>query len=272
MAAQVEIKNESPVPVTLGSENITITGSVNVGSTVEITNDTGNPIPILGSENDGATAIGKGVVVAGVTSGGIVQFLETNASGHLNIADGGGSITIDATSLPLPTDAATQTTLNLLNTKFINQAVHADSSTIAATTCVRAIPMNFNGTNLDRNYNNIEATLLASSARTTTQTSADIVNYNGSALIVVLDMTNVGTGSVTVSIEGKDSASGKYYNILSGSAITTNSTNRYRVGRDLLAVANSVAQDYLPRIFRIVVTANNANSATYSVGYVLTSN
>lgn len=36
----------TPVPVTLGSENITITGSVNVGSTVEITNDTGNAIPI----------------------------------------------------------------------------------------------------------------------------------------------------------------------------------------------------------------------------------
>lgn len=36
------------IPVTLGSENITITGSVNVGSTVEITNDTGNPIPVSG--------------------------------------------------------------------------------------------------------------------------------------------------------------------------------------------------------------------------------
>ena len=39
---------------------------------------------------------------------------------------------------------------------------------------------------------------------------------------------------------------------------------------DLAAfVANSIAQDYLPRIIQIVVTANNANSATYSVGYNL---
>jgi hypothetical protein len=134
-------------------------------------------------------------------------------------------------------------------------------------------PSLYNGATVntwDRVRGNEEITLLASAARTTTQTSADIVNYNGnSALIVVLDMTTVGTASVTVSIDGKDTVSGKYYNILTGAAIITNSTNRYKVGPNIAAVANSIAQDYLPRIFRIVVTANNANSGTYSVGYCL---
>lgn len=114
-----------------------------------------------------------------------------------------------------------------------------------------------------------EATLLASAARTTTQTGADITNPGGRTLIVVLDMTTVGTGSVTLTIEGKDSASGKYYTLLAGAAVITNSTNRYRVGPTLAVAANSVAQDYLPRVFRINVTANNANSAVYSVGYVI---
>lgn len=131
-------------------------------------------------------------------------------------------------------------------------------------------PRAFNGTSWDRKRNNEEATLLASAARTTTQTSADIVNYDGlGALAVVLDVTSAGTGSITISIDGKDSTSGKYYNLLTGAAVTTNSTNRYRVGPTLAAVANSIAQDYLPRVFRIVVTANNANSMTYSVGYCL---
>lgn len=135
---------------------------------------------------------------------------------------------------------------------------------------VRAQGVRYNGSTWDRMRGNEEATLLASAARTTTQTSADITNYNGmTALIVVLDMTNVGTGDVTVTIEGKDSASGKYYTLLAGTNITSNSTNRYRVGPNLAAATNSVAQDYLPRVFRIVVTANNANSATYSVGYNL---
>ena len=46
---------------------------------------------------DGATAPANSFVVAGVTAGGIQQTIEVNASGHVNIADGGGSITVDGT-------------------------------------------------------------------------------------------------------------------------------------------------------------------------------
>lgn len=150
---------------------------------------------------------------------------------------------------------------------IIGNATCADATANPTGVGIRTFSHNYNGSTWDRPYNNTEVTLLASAARTTTQTSADIVNYNFKKLTVVLDMTVVGTGSVTVSINGKDSASGKYYNILTGAAITTNSTNRYRVGENLAAVANSIAQDYLPRVIQIVVTANNANTATYSVGY-----
>lgn len=124
-------------------------------------------------------------------------------------------------------------------------------------------------TEVENSRVNQEATLLASAARTTTQTGSDITNLSANALVVVLDMTVVGTGSVTVTIEGKDSASGKYRTLLAGSAVTTNSTNTYKVGPTVAAAANSIAQDYLPPVFRITVTANNANSATYSVGYAL---
>lgn len=128
----------------------------------------------------------------------------------------------------------------------------------------------YNGSTYDKPRSNEDVTLLASSSRTTTQTSADLVNYNGkSALSVVVDVTTPGTGSITVSIDYKDTASGKYINLLTGAAITTASTNRYRVTPDLAAVANSIAQDHLPRTFRIVITANNANAMTYSVGYSL---
>lgn len=114
-----------------------------------------------------------------------------------------------------------------------------------------------------------DVTLLSSEARTTTQTSDDITNPGFRSLIVTLDMTVVGTGSVTVSIQRKDSTSGKYTTMLTGAAITTNSTNTYKISPNLAAVANSIAQDIMPPVFRIVVTANNANSATYSVGYAL---
>lgn len=124
--------------------------------------------------------------------------------------------------------------------------------------------------------NNIEgqiptgaSTLLSSASRTTTQTSQDLMNHDCRGIIVVLDMTNVGTGSVTLSIDGKDPVSGKYFNLLTGAAVTTNSTNVYRVYPGLTAAANAIVNDVLPRTYRIVVTANNGNAATYSVGQML---
>jgi hypothetical protein len=44
---------------------------------------------------DGGTPPVKAMVIAGVTVGGVVQIIETNASGHIHIADGGSSITVD---------------------------------------------------------------------------------------------------------------------------------------------------------------------------------
>lgn len=127
----------------------------------------------------------------------------------------------------------------------------------------------YNGVGFDKVRNNTEVTLLNSAARTTTQTSSDITTYNLSAIQIILDVTTPGTGSITVSIDGKDPASGKYYNLLTGSAVTTAVTNVYTVDPNVPAVANVTAQKRLPRTFRIVVTHNNANSITYSVGYVL---
>ena len=64
---------------------------------------------------DGTAAPTNSFLVAGVTASGVQQTIEVNASGHVNIADGGGSITVDATSLPLPTGASTEATLLLVN-------------------------------------------------------------------------------------------------------------------------------------------------------------
>lgn len=116
----------------------------------------------------------------------------------------------------------------------------------------------------------VEGTSLASAARTTTQTVSDIDTNGCKYLNVVLDMTTAGSGSVTLTINGKDPASGKYYLILSGAAVTSNTTNRYKVGPNVTASANAIAQDYLPKTIQLVVTANNANTATYSLGYSIT--
>jgi len=92
-----------------------------------------NPMPVAGvlNNNDDASA-SKMLLVGGRTSGGIAKVFEANGSGHLNISDGGGSITVDAVSLPLPTGAATETTLAALNTKTpaLGQALMASSQPV----------------------------------------------------------------------------------------------------------------------------------------------
>lgn len=114
--------------------------------------------------------------------------------------------------------------------------------------------------------NSDAAALITAAAATTTQTGADQINYNNRGVKVVLDMTNVGTGSVTLTIQGKDAASGKYYTLLAGAAVTTISTNVYEVYPGITATVNASASASLPRIWRVLVTVNNANPTTYTVG------
>lgn len=55
-----------------------------------------NPMPVIGTIIQDASASATPVLlVGGKTAAGIAKALETNASGHLNISDGGGSITVD---------------------------------------------------------------------------------------------------------------------------------------------------------------------------------
>ena len=141
----------------------------------------------------------------------------------------------------------------------------ADGNGSVASLASIAFPFLHNNSSFDRQKNNYELTVFTSAARTTTQTSADLVNFNGSALKVVVDVTVAGTGSITVAINGKSTLSGKYFPILTSAAITTNSTTVLTVAQGATAVANVTANDRVPRIFQVVVTANNANTITYSV-------
>ena len=128
----------------------------------------------------------------------------------------------------------------------------------------------YNGISADQLRGNMaNITLINASASTTTQASADQKNYNGRGCIIVLDVTNAGTGSITLAIQGKDRVSGKYYAILTGTAVTTVSTTIYRVYPGLTAAANATANDLLPRDWNVQVTANNANAMTYTVGAIV---
>lgn len=99
--------------------------------------------------------------------------------------------------------------------------------------------------------------------------SADQTNADGRGVKVGVNTSVIGTGSITVSIQGKDPGSGTYYTILASAAIITNVFTVYTVYPGVAAVTNVSASDVLPRVWRVSVTANNANAASYSIGATL---
>lgn len=130
-----------------------------------------------------------------------------------------------------------------------------------------AVPYLYNGASTDRARANQDIILLASAARTATTTTADMTNHNARGVVVVVDVTAVGvTPSVTVRIQGRDVASGKYQTYLTSAAISTVSTTTLTVYPGVTVAANTAASAPLPRVWRVDITHDNAVTITYSVG------
>jgi hypothetical protein len=133
----------------------------------------------------------------------------------------------------------------------------------------------YNGTGYDRQRNNTDGTALASAARTATTSSADLTNYNGDGVLVILRVSAITTApSLVLTIEGKDPASGVYYALNANpTAVAATGTFVYELGEGASgAAAGGITQrtaGQLPRVFRVTVTHGNANSVTYSVGYTI---
>lgn len=112
-----------------------------------------------------------------------------------------------------------------------------------------------------------DVTVFASAARTETVNGSDNTNTSARGLHLVIDCTAVtATPSVVFTIQGKDAVSGKYYTILASAAITGTGTTVLRVFPGGTAAANLVANDLLPRTWRVIATHADTDSITYSVG------
>lgn len=108
-------------------------------------------------------------------------------------------------------------------------------------------------------------TLTAAGAGTTV--SADQVGM-GVGVKLVIDISAVGgTPTLTVTIQGKDIASGKYYPILTSAALALVATTVMTVYPALAAVANLAANDIIPRTWRVSAVVGGVTPAvTATIG------
>jgi hypothetical protein len=114
-----------------------------------------------------------------------------------------------------------------------------------------------------------QLTVLTAVARTTLFASSDIPTNGAQTLVVILTTTVINTASITLTIKGKDPASGTYYTILAGAAVGTNTQRVYRVSPVITASANVAANDVLPALIQISVAVADATAATYTIGAIL---
>lgn len=91
---------------------------------------------------------------------------------------------------------------------------------------------------------------------TASANGADIENVGGRFAHVVIDITSITgtTPTATFTVQGKDPVSGKYYTILTSTALNGTGTTVLRIGPSLTAAANLVANDIMPRKFRVICT------------------
>lgn len=109
--------------------------------------------------------------------------------------------------------------------------------------------------------------LYLSAARTATSS----VTFASPSLgcLIVIDVTAVAdTPSVVFKLSGVDPANSKEWTILESAAITGTGTTVLRVHPSLTAAANTIAKDILPQAMKLTATHADADSITYSVGFV----
>lgn len=106
---------------------------------------------------------------------------------------------------------------------------------------------------------------LSATASSASLTGNDFDTATGKGLIVVVDITALTAGTVTITVEGKDEVSGKYYTLLASTAIAATGTTVLTIYPGLTAAANSVANNVTPTKCRVRSTVVTG-PATYTVG------
>lgn len=126
------------------------------------------------------------------------------------------------------------------------------------------------GVNAQLSPNGVGTAIASAAYTATTVNSNDILTPPGFTRgALIMNVSAFTSGTYTCTLQGKDPASGAYYNILATTAIGSASTTVLKVGPALTAAANSIANDLWPRVFRVSCTGATTPVMTFSVGYSL---
>lgn len=110
-------------------------------------------------------------------------------------------------------------------------------------------------------------TLLPSTAITATINSSDVTSAPALKYAqVCINISAFTSGSITPHIQGYDPASGNYYDILVGSALSATGLTVLSVGPGIATTANVSSPNFLPSDWRVQLIAASGTVLTASVG------
>lgn len=188
------------------------------------------------------------------------------ASDGLFVVAGATSSAAASASNPFPTSLTNGTTaLTISNSALGDAFSNAGSGRIL----VQNYGMSYNGSTWDRNRNNQDTAALVtlSAAAAGTTNSADQTNYNGRGVIAVVNISAITTATAVVKIQGKDAASGQYYDLLTSTGLTATGATALTVYPGAAATANVSLPSPLPKTWRVSVTVTGGSaSVTATVG------
>jgi hypothetical protein len=148
------------------------------------------------------------------------------------------------------------------------------SGTATGTVMLFALPVAFNEVNANifdsnggtllGNQDNIALINQVASAPGT-YVSADQTNWSGRGAKVYVNITSIGTSTVTVTIQGKDPVTGTYYTLLTSAALAANAFTVLEVYPGIAVTANVSANVVLPKTWRVQAVEAGGTVATFTV-------
>jgi hypothetical protein len=117
---------------------------------------------------------------------------------------------------------------------------------------------------------NSQFTVLPAAVRTAAQVnSSDYANNFYRGVHAIVTVSGYVSGSYTVTIQGKNLATGSYYDLLVGTAIIANGQTVLKLYPGINGVANGAASDFLPQTWRVQLNGAASPNMTIAVDAIL---
>jgi hypothetical protein len=208
-----------------------------------------------GTLNDlSAVSGGTDTVTATTSIGGTVGNSTTLAS-----SDEAGRLTISGSTFTGGLDNA------------LVSGITVDSVEIMSGTEIFVTDLPTTATNIAANITaftsvpNYNAVAVGAKIEIESESGADGLAVVATSVVIATTDVNANANDITFTLQGKDTLSGEYYDILESVALNAVATTVLRVHPSLTVSSNTIAKDGLPQIYRVQAEHADDSPVTYSV-------